>query len=335
MRYLWVGDPHVQPHDLVDAHALANLIFDTGEQKECDALILAGDLYDTHAIIHAEVQLFWHDFFVRAKDVFEEVVVIKGNHDAPGVAGTRATALLAHVNQAMCVISEPLLFKADRVLFCPYQAEPRQLLMDAMNHAGQADILFCHQTFDGARYDNGVYAPKELDPELFPQRLIVSGHLHTPQEFGKVWYPGAPRWRHLGDANVARAIWVLDIQGGAIVAQEPVDTGAVCRKVVALSDVEGAPMPPDAVFSVFADGIDRVHVQIVGSRDWIRTRVPLWEGRARVQTTCTDARPALTVRESDGTGVAFGKWVDAFQAPRGTERPLLKQLARERLHAAV
>jgi DNA repair exonuclease SbcCD nuclease subunit len=291
---------------------------------------MAGDLYDTHAIIHAEVQYHWRKFFHDAKNVFRDVYVIKGNHDAPGAAGSVATALWAHVDQAHCVMDGPLLMPENRVLFCPYTSGD-QLVAWAKAHAEVADILFCHQTFDGSRYDNGFYAGDGVDPELIPQETVISGHIHLPQRFGKVWYPGAPRWRHLSDANVDRALWTLEIEAGKLVSKTPHPTGDVCRRIWRFEDKPDDPADATRVF----DAKDTVHVEIVGPKAWIDARQPLWEGRARVQTVRTDTQVEIAVRESEGLAVAFDKWIDGFCPPRGTDRDTLRQMAKERVHGVV
>lgn len=329
-KYLFVGDPHAQHHDLRDCKALADFILRVGAEGKHDALILAGDLYDTHAIIHAEVQWFWRQFLAQAADVFDDIYVIKGNHDAPGTVGTGACALWAHFDQEnVTVVMAPVL--VGRVLFCPYAADPNQLVTWAKDDAELADVLFCHQTFDGSRYDNGFYAGDGVDPELIPQETVISGHIHLPQLFGKVWYPGAPRWRHLSDANIERAIWTLEIEGGKVVSKTPHLTGGVCRRIWQFEDRVDAPADANKVF----DSKDTVHVEVVGPKDWIDARRPLWEGRARVQTVRTDIKAQIQVRESEGLGVAFDKWVDGFQAPRGTDSATLRQMARERVRVAV
>jgi len=40
-------------------------------------------------------------------------------------------------------------------------------------------ILFCHQTFDGAKFENGFYAPDGFDFSGIKYEKIISGHIHT------------------------------------------------------------------------------------------------------------------------------------------------------------
>jgi len=322
LRYLFVGDPHAEPHDLADCVALAKFVIQIAKEQDA-TVVLAGDLYHTHAIIHAEVQYFWWSFFETLRKQKIPCIVLKGNHDAPGVDGSRATALIAHVEQCCTVLHEPHLDGV--VLFCPYTK--RDQLIKWSESYPDAKVLVCDQTFDGSRYENGFFAGDGVDPNLIKQKRIISGHIHTPQELDKVWYPGAPRWRTLSDANTDRAVWLLDFDAaGNLVTKTPFDTGKVCRQIFHFVDTPEAPVSftpvPGAVY----------HVDVTGPAAWIEQRKSVFAGRARIRTIKTDTRAEVKVRESEGVGVAFGKWVDVFQPKHGTERAVLKKLAQERVH---
>lgn len=326
-RYLFVGDPHVTPDDLKDAKALAFLIKEAMDSRKLeehiDGIILAGDLYHTHAIIHAEVQFFWWCFFQEHR--LHNAIVLKGNHDAPGVEGSLATALIAHVEQATVVAWRPVVL--NNILFAPYTNGP-QLVKWSEEHPG-CGTLICHQTFDGSRYENGFFAGDGVDPNLIKQKAIISGHIHTPQEFFKVWYPGAPRWRTLGDANVDRAIWVLDFDdNGTLVKRESIDTGSVCRRIIQVEDTPARPFD----VSARPEAKDVLHVEIRGPQAWLDERRPLFEGWARVRGIKTDSKVEVRVRESDGVGVAFDKYTDVFVPRHGTERDVLKKMAKDRIN---
>ncbi len=319
MKLLFVGDPHVEPHALGDARALGCLVEKTATEHGVDAVVISGDLYHSHGNINADVQLFWFDFFEQIR---HECVVIKGNHDGPGEEGSRACALRAHSLQATTVIDGPLVI--DKLLFCPY-TNAEQLVDWSSQHKDQT-ILFCHQTFDGSTYENGFYAGDGIDPNLIAQQQIVSGHIHTPQEFGKVWYPGAPRWRTAADANTDRAIWVLDIQNGLLVKRTPIDTSGVCRKIHVLEDVQGQD------FSCAIVPHHEYRVVSRGSGEWLEKRAVYFSSWAKWRGVNTDTR-AATVKESDGIPQAFGKWLEASTPRRGTPVPVLKNMVKERLQS--
>lgn len=320
-KILFVGDPHATRDDLDDCRALAGLVERVVDVQRPDYLVISGDLYDTHAIIHAEVQLFWREALARFRT---QIFLVKGNHDGPHDPSSRATALLAHLDQAAVVAWGPHV--VGPFLFCPYTSG-RQLVEWSQAHP-ECSVLFCHQTFDGSRYENGFFAGDGVDPEAILQPMIVSGHIHTPQGFGKVLYPGAPRWRTLADANVDRAIHLMTFQDGRHTGSVLFDTGEVCRRVIRCEDTEDAPFD----MSARPAAKDELHVTVRGPRVWIDERAPLYEGWARVHPACTDVRERAVVRESEGVGVAFGKYFDGYVPKMGTAKDVLKKMVAERLH---
>lgn len=318
---LFCGDPHVTHDDLDDCGALAGLIERVIDEHKPDYLVISGDLYDNHAIIHAEVQLFWRQTLKRFR---VPTILIKGNHDGPHDPASPATALLAHLDQATVVAYEPHVIGP--FLFCPYVHSGRQLVEWSQAHP-ECKVLFCHQTFDGSRYENGFFAGDGVDPDAILQPMIFSGHIHTPQGFGKVVYPGAPRWRTLADANVDRALQLLTFEDGRWIAGRAFDTGEVCRRIIRVDDAPEAPFDVDKRPAAK----DELHVNVVGPRAWIDERAPLYDGWARVHPVCTDARERAVVRESEGVGVAFGKFFDAYVPKMGTPKDVLKRMVAERL----
>lgn len=324
MRFLWVGDPHAEVHDLEDCAALMDRVLDLAE-KHGAIVILAGDLYHTHAIIHAEVQYFWWQVFDEAERRKIDIFVLKGNHDAPGTEGSKATALIAHISQCTTVLYEPM--ELHGVLFCPYTSG-EQLVKWSKEHP-DCKTLFCHQTFDGSQYENGFYAGDGVKPEDIVQTQIISGHIHAPQEFGKVWYPGAPRWRTLSDANVERAVWLIDTDAtGEVTSRTPFATGSFCRRIYHLIDTPEAPIDQRPA----ADNPHEYRVDSKGPAAWLETRRAVFEGWARWRPVRTDPRVSVAVKESDGVPEAFTKWVDSYQPKHGTSKEVLTQLVKERLH---
>jgi DNA repair exonuclease SbcCD nuclease subunit len=321
-KYLLVGDPHATVEDLDDCKELAAQVW--GRAKANDATVVyLGDLYHTHAIIHAEVQYFWYQHLQDMKDDGVPVIILKGNHDAPGTSRSLATALIAHHGQAELVLHEPM--EKDGILFCPY-VDDGTLLTSWSNAYYNCKTLICHQTFDGSRYENGFFAGDGVDPDAIIQEKVISGHIHAPQEFGKIWYPGAPRWRTLSDANTDRALWLVEFNpSGRLVSKEAFDTGKVCRQIFHFVDT------PDAPITVQPVAKAEYRIDIQGPQSWIDERKPQFETWARVRTLRTDVR-AARVKESDGIGPAFSKWLQAFAPRHGTDKETLNEMVKGRLN---
>jgi DNA repair exonuclease SbcCD nuclease subunit len=324
VKALWVGDPHAEPNDLEDCQALVDYIAKIGRDEHPNLLILAGDLYHTHAIIHAEVQYFWYRAFEQLSSIYPEIIVIKGNHDAPGTERSRATALLAHVKQVTVVAHDPVFWHG--CMFLPFST-PDQIVKWSEEYAPViTETLFCHQDFYGATYDNGAQIDNGLNPNLIKQKSIISGHVHKPQEFGKVWYPGAPRWRTLSDASSdSRSLWLLNIDKGRVVSKKDFPMAGTVRQIFHFVDTEAEPIHVKPLPG------NEYRVDIHGSKAWIEKRKPEFEAWAKVRTIRTDTSARVVVKESDGLAVAFSKYAASYKPARGTPVPVLVEMVRERV----
>jgi DNA repair exonuclease SbcCD nuclease subunit len=73
---------------------------------------------------------------------------------------------------------------------------------------GRCDYIFCHQTFDGCKAENGT-ALEGIPPSFFKgyQGWVISGDIHVPQIIGKnILYAGAPYRVHFGDSFKPRVL---------------------------------------------------------------------------------------------------------------------------------
>jgi hypothetical protein len=207
----------------------------------------------------------------------------------------------------------------------PYQADRGQFVELARSLPSRT--LICHQTFAGARYENGFYTEDGVDPALLPQGLVLSGHIHSPQTFGKVTYLGAPRWRTLSDADVERAIWLLEFDDrGQLVSKTPFSTGEVCRQIKYRLDTPQDPVPLP---------LDQRHdwrIDVRGPAAWVEVRkAQLAVAGVKLRTFKTDvALPK--VKESEGVGHAFRKYLQGYSPKHGTDLDRLEEMARERLN---
>lgn len=267
--------------------------------------------------------MFWRWFFLEAKRRGIRVIALVGNHDQPGDGRFDGHAMMAHEHLCTVVWKEVLV--EDGVVFVPWTND-KEAFVYACNSQPATGMVVCHQSFVGSRFENGYYDPAGIDPNLIVQRGIISGHIHTPQEFGKVWHIGAPRWRIATDANVERAIWlVTHNKDGSISEKNPIDTGSICRQVRYLIDT-----PSDPV-QITLDPRHDWRVDIKGPLEWCKAREGLYGPGVRVRTF-PESTHVPQVRESEGIDQALVKYVEAFTPPNGTERTLLRQMVKERLH---
>jgi len=320
MRLLLVGDYHADVSDLDDCKKLSDYIIRISEEYKVPVVFM-GDQYHHHGVINAEIQLFWIEFFNRFK---HRPVALVGNHDRPGSSHSRATAMLAHVHN-VTVIRQPTVI--DSILYVPYYDDP-EVFVSLCNQFPNIHTVFCHQTFNGSQYDNGIYAKEGIDPNLIPQKLIISGHIHAPQEFGKVWYIGSPRWRTLSDANTERAIWLVDFNTDGLIANKvSFDTGDVCRKIYKLEEREdGTELLP-----MYLDPKHEWRIDLYGSSKYLEERSRTLKAMGvKVRTFRTELEQPK-VKESEGIKVAFDKWVESYQGQFGTDKAVLRDMINKRI----
>jgi len=326
-KILRVGDPHVTVDALSDCQALLNLVLETAIEHKVKRIDFLGDQYNNHALMHIEVMAFWQRNFKKLRHAGFEVLALVGNHDMPG-DGSCNTAMMAHPN--ITVIDTPTVL--DGILYVPYMASEKEFV-EACKVESQ--VVVAHQSFFGAMYENGFPCEDGFNPSLLHQGLIISGHIHRPQElvgtavdgsYQKVWYLGAPRWRTVSDANTVRNIWVMTHdEKGFLYDTVAIPTGKVCCQIIHLEDTPAVPLildpSPNTSYTV----------DIKGPLAFIEQRKALWSGIGRVRTFNTDTI-VIKVKESEGISVAWDKYLDVFKAPMGTPASVLRKLATERLH---
>lgn len=331
MKVLLVGDPHIRVEDLREGGNLINLILETVRTHKPDGIIFMGDLFHNFELVNVEVAAFWKQAIVEIKMAAGrgQVIVIRGNHDGPHdpKPGVHALAYLQNFLQVQ-VIDKPEAMLVDRtpLLFVPFMRDHAEFVEACSSKLPNPSTVYCHQEFAGAAYDNGQLAQEGVDPAAIPQTTVISGHIHTGQEFGKVWYVGAPRWMTASDANKDRFLWLVEHDDvGAVVARTPIPTDPWCQRMVHIADTEAKPENPEGMKAEW-----KVVVDIRGTEAWISQRVPLWQGRARIRTFREGERK-IEVRESEGIDVAFFRYVDFFKPAHGTDKEFLRKMAISRM----
>jgi DNA repair exonuclease SbcCD nuclease subunit len=333
-RFLFIGDPHVTLDSLDECRALVKFIAQVAKDNAVDRIVVLGDLYHNHAVVRVEIIEFWRwAFELLAAVSFERVVALKGNHDMSGVLGSMAHSLLAHKdNDSIQIVDEPIYDIVDYedpcgwLLYIPYIVDPEEFV-DICQKNNQAQVVICHQSFLGFKYENGAAIEDGIDFNRIPQSVVISGHIHTPQKRDKVWYIGAPRWRTIADANVDRAIQMVDFQSnGIIVNTKSFDTGSICSKILHFRDTPDAPMPMDMELK----SKDRVTVDIIGPQAYIEKRSKEFHPAIKLRTFRTDDK-VIRIKESEGIDKAMQSFLEEYQPKYGTPKDVLQQMLKERL----
>jgi hypothetical protein len=325
MKWLFVGDVHATVQELGDCEKLVDLILEKTDLET--EVVFLGDQYHTHATLRIEVVDFWNRALKRVKEKSQGVVLVVGNHDMPNDSSQRVHSLLANNTDGMHVVDSP--FKRFGIGFLPYYHDRAQFVEEA-NNLGSATIV-CHQTFDGAKYENGFFAKDGVDLKLLKAKHIISGHIHTPASFDRVTYVGAPRWRTASDANIERFLHLYKSgPAGTLELVEKIPTGTHCRKILHATVYE------DGTYEGRTDASegDVLQVDIVGSKEFCDSKkLDLASPMVKVRTFPT-VHKTIKVRESDGIDAAFGKYVTTFCTKRGIDSDAMKAIITDRFNKA-
>lgn len=317
--FLIVGDPHVTTNDIEDCQNLLDLVIQKAGDLSPDYVVLLGDLYNTHSIVDTRCIHFW-DQNLRALAKLAKVLVVLGNHDQCTPTIRHPHALLPHQDIPNVIIVDKF-YQGDGFAALPYEVDPVEFIkVSKETYQEGTPFLFCHQTFYGSEF----YAKDAAEPSAVPYKVIVSGHIHNPMKFGKVWYPGAPRWKTLADANQDRFIYFLNGK----VTQFPTDT--VCKRIYKYEDVEGTPLEIDLSPEKLSKADIRVDIR--GSQKYISERMV--ELKAKYKARCRTFPISIKkqrVSEAEGIAVAFKRFAKSFVPPNGTDPELLMKLAEELL----
>lgn len=332
MKMLWVGDPHARVEDLDECRRLVRWVKEKAQESGAEFIVVSGDLFHTHAVVRLEVLHFWREAVADWLET-HNVILLVGNHDMPGdgeaATGVHALAALEGLDHTeyggvlWVIDSATVVFD---ILFVPYMHERNAFIDVCRQHPTKT--VFCHQSFNGAAYENGVYAQDGVDPEAIPQSKVISGHFHSNQAFGKVWYPGSPRWLTAGDANVEKAVHYMRFQDGEAGDLTRYDTSEVCTPVVKFEwTPEKATWgdPPAIGASI------KTIVDVRGPADFVEHWAPLFSGAGCRVRTFVDSKRVGMVRESEGVHVAFGKFLSGFRGKFGTPTEALAEMVKHRL----
>lgn len=204
MLSLIVGDPHLQVQRLEDGRLfIEKLIVLSSTHRR---MVITGDLFHSFALIRSEVLSLWTDFFIRVKC---PVTVLVGNHDyAAQDGGTHALEPLRHLD-GVTVIDSPT--NAGGIYYLPFIRDVKTFEAECQKiPAGK--LLFCHQSFNGAKFGNGYYDPHGADPVCVSHlKGVISGHIHNAQQVFNIWYPGSPFQQNFGEAGDDKFVYSIEI----------------------------------------------------------------------------------------------------------------------------
>jgi len=268
-----LGDPHVMLKNLEETEKMFSHVEDqVNKLLDKDLLvnlIIMGDGQHNHAVIRMEVLNAWDRFF-NSMSKFRDLLVIylTGNHDISGIKSREreesSFSVFKSKYKNLIVVQHPM--SIQKMAFVPYTSDEDTFKKDCKDlfDKGAKETLFCHQTFQGNMYENGMYAPDGFDLDSVPQGKVYSGHIHKKQEFGKLISVGTWRWMTKSDANEEKGYHICkaDERTGKLGKLRFVSTEGICTKMVKHVVSEGEEVP-----ELRED--QKNYVTLIGSSKWI------------------------------------------------------------------
>lgn len=214
MKVLATGDLHFTDAPEDDYRfEIFDWLLAKADQYDASAVAILGDITDhkdhhSSALVNRIV-----DGIVRLRDEGGlEVHILKGNHDYTEEANPYLRFLHTLRPEKIHFYNEPTWVAMGKsfALFLPSTHHYRRDWKDL--DFSQADLLFAHQTFNGAVAANGFALDGGVPLAAVSKEKVagvcISGDIHVPQALGNVVYTGAPYPVRFGDTYEPRVLLV-------------------------------------------------------------------------------------------------------------------------------
>jgi len=322
MKILRVGDPHITVRNIKEAEKLIEFIYDVAWKNQVKRVEFMGDLFHTHAVVRVEVLDFWKTTFEKFKESNIPVVALVGNHDQPGSKEKEQEMNSLQVFKGLAtIVDEPMMI--DNIGYVPYMSDYDLLIERCtwLDQQGARKLLIAHQTFAGAQYENGFYAPDGLDPKFICQEAIISGHIHKSQQVGKCFYTGTAKWDTMSDANEEKGIWLFNhADDGSVISKEFISTKEVVSPIYKFVILEGEAEPE------LQKGA-RNYVELQGKSAWIKTMKKKYKGIAQIKAKPIDRK--MTRLDKDQVGNIFEYLKGSFDPVDGIKKEDINSYLKE------
>jgi UDP-2,3-diacylglucosamine pyrophosphatase LpxH len=200
---LIIGDTHFRSKHLSEGEAFVQRVLEIAIQKSPTAIVLLGDILDTHET--AKVQPFKLACrFIEDLSGIAPTYVLMGNHDLMNQSQFCTdnhffNPLKKWENVFIVDVPQVAFIGDHKVVLCPYVppgrfVEALELLDDNFR---TADCIFAHQEFKGADMssgDGGTKVPASSKGDDWDRSFppVISGHIHKPHVLnGNIFYLGS------------------------------------------------------------------------------------------------------------------------------------------------
>lgn len=199
-KILFIGDPHLRMNDFEQSIKFLRWTEEQVEIHNPDIICNLGDTFHDHAVLRSELLKEFQDHIINCK---KEYWYVLGNHDQYKPKDSKYHALQIFNIPNFRVFDKITEVPEHKITVVPYVQEFKDFPLNTQS------ICITHNTFIGADYgfkreDCGVNADK------ISADIIISGHIHKRQSFGKVVYPGTPYAHNASDVDQTKGLLLFD-----------------------------------------------------------------------------------------------------------------------------
>jgi DNA repair exonuclease SbcCD nuclease subunit len=297
--YLLIGDMHVKKDNIEESGRLIGFIASVCQEKHLVPIFM-GDQYDKHGIIHVEVLDFWTNAFKwMTMQGIVQIHALRGNHDLSG--DSKFSPMIAH-----CQVNDIKdLFVFGNIAAVPFFRDNNTFInkaKEAFNKGVQ--ILLCHQEFNGARFENGFYAPNGINIDDLPKMRYISGHIHKKQLLGdSVFYIGSSRQLTVSDIGEPKTLTILDEKGNIQFIDIPNEICEPFKLFEITPEKDNIKDIPDS---------PKVLVKISGPKEFCYKIASKLPENVRVRTNPILEKQTIEIKESEGISKAFKKFFEYY-----------------------
>jgi DNA repair exonuclease SbcCD nuclease subunit len=211
LNILFIGDPHLKINNFEQSINFLRWVEETvtNLRPNIDLVCNLGDTFHNHAVLRSELVKEFKDHVENIISMGIPYWYVVGNHDQWKPKDNKYHALQVFDNiDDFTVFDKTVHFNSDNDPFKGITVVPYVQKFDDFP-TETLGICITHNTFIGADYgfkreDCGINADKVAAD------VIISGHIHKRQEFGKVVYPGTPYAHSANDVDQTKGLLLFN-----------------------------------------------------------------------------------------------------------------------------
>lgn len=322
MKIIEIGDLHVKKDNIDESIRfikwLIDIIKEVKSKENGIKLIFLGDQFNDFGVARVEVIKFWTWASNQLTTILPptDIVYLIGNHDRNSEGTDSAMSAFFDKGQLIDKLGEKITHNIGGIGFIRDNELFTKEVITMYNEGVR--LIYCHQEFQGAMFETGMYVPHGVDPTIFPPNLIFrSGHFHKKQSFGKITYVGTPRYLTKSDIGETKGIHIYD----SITLKETFlpTPEEVCESLKLIKINEGEDLPK-------VNFTNKVYVELCGSKQWCEKFEKKVPTGTKLSCVYTDTIKDVKVKESDGIPLSFAKFYQTQNIPENIKNEVLKRI---------